>query len=270
MEGKPTCLLSQISPRFHPLGNDDPIRPIVIVGPRGIGKFTIQRKLTKILGDKAYSAVPTQILEKPLEEGEEMPDHRVTPEQFAEMKKNNSFICTIHDQQTVYGYSKEDFTASQSANTVYVLATSIEGLISIKSSGVNPIVILLKQRDLTDLDGRIRQREGLSQEAIYQKQKEARKDITFIEAHMELFDVIIENNRMKTTITLIIDHLHTIYPDIIPPPPPFSLKADVLQDNKELKEALVDRDAKIKSLRHSVRVANKKLQRRMDRMHKHE
>ena len=186
-------------------------KPIVFVGPSGIGKGTIIGKLRELYPDRfAFSISHTS---RQPREGETngVQYHFVTREKFEEMIKNGELLEYTQVHGNYYGTSFEAIHAVEATGKICILDINIDGAIAVYKSEMKPFIILLKPTSFDALERRLRGRGTETEEQIQKRLETTRQELRRYEENQAIFDMQIENDRLDATLVKICEELFKRY-----------------------------------------------------------
>lgn len=178
-------------------------RPIVFVGPSGIGKGTIEKAIMAANPDRfAFSVSHTT--RKPREgEVDGVAYNFTTLEQMEKEIQEGKFLefCKIHGN--LYGTSFAAIEKVTSTGKFCIIDINIDGAISIKEKGLNPFIIFLKPVSLEALEARLKGRGTESDDVVAVRMQTAREEMERHDQMKDLWDLSIVNDKMEDTLNTI-------------------------------------------------------------------
>ena len=190
---------------------------VAMYGPSGVGKSTVSRLLTTVLGDYVENVpIVTTRRKKRGDEGEY--NHTSTIE-FTRMQKEQKIIAATqipsHSEKRWYGYQEKDIQAIWDKGKIPVVITEqhlLQGLSayygrrSILSFGLLPPG-RSRRAMLSQLLHRLRSRGRDTERHIQDRMKNAERDLDFFEERSELFDHILVNEDLDVVLETLKGHV---------------------------------------------------------------
>lgn len=186
-------------------------KPVVFVGPSGIGKNTIINKIREMYPDRfAYSVSHTSRAPR---EGEidGVNYHFVDREKFEWMIQNNKLLEYAQVHGNYYGTSFDSIKEVENSGKICILDLNIDGAIAVSKSDLKPFIIFLRPVSIQSLERRLRQRGTESEEAIQKRMKTAEEEMKRFEENKTIWDLIIVNDRLEQTLIEISSELFKRY-----------------------------------------------------------
>lgn len=186
-------------------------KPVVFVGPSGIGKNTIINKIREMYPDRfAYSVSHTSRAPR---EGEidGVNYHFVDREKFEWMIQNNKLLEYAQVHGNYYGTSFDSIKEVEKSGNICILDLNIDGAIAVSKSDLKPFIIFLRPVSIQSLERRLRQRGTESEEAIQKRMKTAEEEMKRFEENKTIWDLIIVNDRLEQTLIEISSELFKRY-----------------------------------------------------------
>lgn len=186
-------------------------KPVVFVGPSGIGKNTIINKIREMYPDRfAYSVSHTSRAPR---EGEVdgVHYHFVDREKFEWMIQNNKLLEYAQVHGNYYGTSFESISEVERSGKICILDLNIDGAIAVSKSNLKPFIIFLRPVSLQALERRLRQRGTESEEAVQKRMHTAEEEMRRFEENKSIWDRVIVNDRLEQTLIEISSELFKRY-----------------------------------------------------------
>jgi guanylate kinase len=175
-------------------------RPVVFVGPSGIGKNTIITHLMELYpGRFAFSVSHTTRAPR---EGEVdgVNYHFVTREKFEQDAANKKFLEHAEVHGNYYGTSFEAIRAVERSGKTCVIDVNIDGAIAVAKSRLKPFIIFLRPESIPALERRLRARGTESEESIRKRMATATEEMKRFEENKSIWNLVIVNDRMDKTL----------------------------------------------------------------------
>lgn len=186
--------------------------PIVIAGPSGVGKGT----LIKMLIDKypnlfGFSVSHTT---RPPRPGEENHIH-YNFVSLSEMKAGvlrNEFVehATVHT--SMYGTSKAAILKIREQNKICILDIDMQGVQSVKKSGIDCKYIFIAPPSMEELEKRLRGRGTETDDKIEIRLQNAIAEVAY--GTTENFDCVLVNDNLEETYKSLMKRIITWYPNL--------------------------------------------------------
>lgn len=186
-------------------------KPIVFVGPSGIGKGTIIGKLRELYPGRFDFSVSHTTRAPRTGETDGVQYHFTTREKFEEMIKNGEFLEYAEVHGNYYGTSFAAIHAVEASGKICILDINIDGAIAVYKSEMTPFIILLKPTSFEALEARLRGRGTESEEQIQKRLNTTRNELKRYEENKEIFDIEIINDRLDATLVKISSELFKRY-----------------------------------------------------------
>ena len=187
-------------------------RPVVFVGPSGIGKNTIIQKLMELYPNRfAFSISHTTRAPR---EGEINGKHYhfVTREKFEQDLAAKKFLEHAEVHGNYYGTSFEAIRAVERSGKICLLDVNIDGAVSVAKSRLKPFIIFLRPISLAALERRLRGRGTETEEQIAKRMETATREMERFEENKGIWNLVIVNDRMDETLVTIANELFKRYP----------------------------------------------------------
>lgn len=187
-------------------------KPLVFVGPSGIGKGTIIKGLRKLYPERfAFSVSHTT---RSPREGERdgIDYHFVTREQFEADLAAGKFLEHAEVHGNYYGTSYDAIRQVERSGKICILDVNVDGAIAIAHSRLKPFIILLAPSNFQMLERRLRKRGTEDEETIQKRLATSRTELQRFEENKELWNLIVINESYDKTMVEISTELFKRYP----------------------------------------------------------
>ncbi|KAK1797387.1 hypothetical protein P4O66_008753 [Electrophorus voltai] len=179
-------------------------RPVVLSGPSGAGKSSLLKQLLQEFhGVFGFSVSHTTRKPRPGEQDGKGPDFSVLSpngsEQLLVNTSGRAVMSSVCAHQRCYlcaFASKAAVQEVQGQNLICILDVDMQGVKSIKRTGLNPIYISIQPPSMDVLEKRLRERKTESEESLQKRLQAARVDME-ISREPGLFDVVIINDHLE-------------------------------------------------------------------------
>jgi guanylate kinase len=186
-------------------------RPVVFVGPSGIGKNTIIGKLMDLYpGRFAFSVSHTTRAPR---EGEVdgVSYHFVTRAKFEEGIANRKFLEHAEVHGNYYGTSFEAIRTVERTGKICFIDVNIDGAVHVAKSRLRPFIIFLRPESLQALERRLRARGTENEESIRKRMVTATEEMRRFEENKAIWNLVIINDKIDTTLVQIATELFKRY-----------------------------------------------------------
>lgn len=186
-------------------------KPIVFVGPSGIGKNTIINKLRELYPNRfAYSISHTSREPRTGEENG-VHYHFVSREKFESMIQNNEFLEYAEVHGNYYGTSFASIKQVTDSGQICILDLNIDGAIAVSQSDLEPFIVFLRPSSMPALEARLRRRGTETEELIQKRMKTAEEEMKRFEENKSIWSMVIVNDRMDQTLVELSSELFKRY-----------------------------------------------------------
>ena len=186
-------------------------KPIVFVGPSGIGKGTIIAKLRELYPNRFDFSISHTTRQPREGETDGVQYHFVTREKFEEMIANGELLEHAEVHGNYYGTSFAAIHAVEATGKICILDINIDGAISVYKSDMKPFIILLKPTSFDALERRLRGRGTETEEQIQKRLTTTKNELKRYEENQAIFDLEIVNDRLDATLIKISEELFKRY-----------------------------------------------------------
>ena len=174
-------------------------RPIVFVGPSGIGKGTIIHNLMNKYKDQfAFSVSHTT--RKPREGERNGVDYIfVTREQMNKDIEDGKFIDYNYIHRNIYATSYESLENVTKSGKICIFDINVNAALKMRQTKLNPFIICLLPRTMDVLEERIRYRGQDDENSIKTRLKTAEEEIKLINENKDKWDMLLINDNSNET-----------------------------------------------------------------------
>ena len=173
---------------------------LVIVGPSGVGKGTLIRKLNEDYPDSFSFSVSHTTRSPRSNEVDGVHYHFTTKEQFLKDKENGCFLETAMVHNNIYGTSKSAVDDVINQGKICILDIDLQGAQSVYNLGLRHKVkfMYIKPPNLDDLRARLAERNTEKKEEVEKRMLNSAKEIEALNNQLRhMFDCIIINQELN-------------------------------------------------------------------------
>mmetsp|Transcript_12988 Transcript_12988/g.30335 ORF Transcript_12988/g.30335 Transcript_12988/m.30335 type:complete len:476 (-) Transcript_12988:114-1541(-) len=174
--------------------------PLVVCGPSGVGKGTVIESLRSRFPSDVFGFSVSHTTRQP-RPGEIHGQHYyfTTSEEIQQEIDNGRFVEHAVVHGNYYGTSKESIAALQRENKITILDIDVQGVMSVKKSGVSARYVFISPPSMEELESRLRGRGTETEEAILKRLGNAAKEIEYGEERGN-FDHVFVNHDLEKTV----------------------------------------------------------------------
>jgi guanylate kinase len=187
-------------------------KPLVIVGPSGVGKGTLIKMLQETFGNQLGFSV-SHTTRKPRDgEIHGIHYHFRRRESMEKMISEGAFIeyAKVHDN--IYGTSFEGVELVTSSGKVCLLDIDVQGLQAISKTQLQPNAIYIAPPSFEELERRLRGRGTEKEEAIQKRLANAHSEMAYLEHHLSGNKII--NDALEDTFIKLKHKIMSWYPHL--------------------------------------------------------
>ncbi|XP_043277896.1 guanylate kinase isoform X2 [Venturia canescens] len=172
-------------------------RPLVLCGPSGTGKSTLIKRLFEEFPDTlGFSVSHTTRVPR---SGEEHGKHYyfTTKEAMQDLIDQGEFIENAVFSDNMYGTSKKAVEDVKNNGKICVLDIDMQGVMQIKKSDLEPLLIFIKPPSISELENRLKGRKTETHDSLQRRLSMARAEIDYGEQPGNFHAVIVNDNLDK-------------------------------------------------------------------------
>lgn len=188
--------------------------PLVICGPSGVGKGTVIESLRSRFPPEVFGFSVSHTTRQP-RPGEAHGEHYhfTTQEDIQRDIEEGLFVEHALVHGNYYGTSKEAIEVLQRDDKITILDIDMQGVISVKESGIAAKYVFIAPPSMIELENRLRGRKTETEEAIQKRLGNAAKEIEYGEKDGN-FDRLFVNNDVEQTVDEMVEVLTKWYPQL--------------------------------------------------------
>jgi len=186
--------------------------PLVVCGPSGVGKGTVIESLRKRFPPGVFGFSVSHTTRQP-RPGEIHGQHYyfTTVEEILRDIDSGLFVEHARVHGNYYGTSKHAITVLQSDGKITILDIDVQGVKSVKESGLPSKFIFIAPPSMKELEDRLRGRGTETDEAISRRLGNASQEIEYGREEGN-FDRVLVNQDVERTVDEMVDVLMEWYP----------------------------------------------------------
>lgn len=160
-------------------------RLVVISGPSGVGKSTLVRELLKSTDLPLEISVSATTRAPRTGEVDGVHYHFLSPEQFANLKKQGAFLeCKeVFGRGDWYGTLREPVASGLQAGKWVILEIDVEGAMAVFSQFPEAISIFIHPGTTQELERRLRGRKTETESSIQRRLEVASRELTYVDRY---------------------------------------------------------------------------------------
>lgn len=196
--------------------SDHTIKPLVVVGPSGVGKGTLLGRFREAY--EGASRVCVSHTTRGIREGERdgVHYHFVTREKFEALIAEKAFIEYADVHKNYYGTSFQSVKDVAESGAICFLEIDYQGALSFRESDIECNYIFITCKGGIDtLRTRLEGRESETEETIKNRLATALKEFEFYEQNKDFFDATIVNDDLEKASQELIQVLSELYPELV-------------------------------------------------------
>jgi len=188
-------------------------KPLVVVGPSGVGKGTLLEYLTKKFNNTFVRAVSHTTRGKRQNEVDGVHYHFVTKDEFEKKIQQNCFLEFANIHGNMYGTSFQSIKDVESKKQICILEKDFQGAVAIKNANIDANYIFITcDGQIKTLHQRLKGRQTESDEQINNRLKTAEIEFDFLNKNPTFFNYVLSNDDLKKSQTEMTDLLLNWYP----------------------------------------------------------
>lgn len=189
-------------------------RVLVVVGPSGVGKDTLMKKLFDKYPNSFQKAVThtSRAMRPGEEEGKNY--YYVSREAFEKLKDEGGFVETNYYNENYYGTSKMELNKASTMDKVMYLIIDINGANSIFDLKIPANFIAFVPKEFDDLKKRLEGRGTEAEDVIQGRVETAKKELERIESS-PFFNYKIVNDDLETAFKDLEEKMKILYPTLL-------------------------------------------------------
>lgn len=184
-----------------PQSSSHPGLLIVLVGPSGVGKSTISRRLTQVM-DVIYVVSATTRPRRPGDEKGKTYDH-IDQAEFFRRLDNDEFLEYAQVYGDYYGTPKHPTLDHLAAGRNVLMEIDVQGALQVRYQYPDALLIFLLPPDEPTLLRRLKERARESEEEIYKRFRAAKREIHMAKGS-RAFDYMVINDNLDHAVEEIV------------------------------------------------------------------
>lgn len=186
-------------------------RPLVFVGPSGIGKGTIEKKMMEKHPERfAFSVSHTTRAPRPGEE-HGVAYHFTTRDKMEQDIKDGKFLETCEVHGNLYGTSLAAIRSVIDSGKICVIDVNIDGAVSISKTDLNPYIIFLRPVSVEALEARLKGRGTEDEATVNVRMQTAKRELERHDELISLWNLDIVNDTLEETMSILQKALTELY-----------------------------------------------------------
>ena len=195
-------------------GSSSTYRPLVLVGPSGVGKGTLIGMLTSEF--PAVFGFSVSCTTRKPRAGEVHGTHYffTTVDDFQERKGRGDFIETNHVHSNYYGTLRSEVTRLQTEGKVCILDIDVGGAMQVHSAGLESTFVFIRPPNMQELERRLRTRGTEEESALQIRLSNAVKELEEGERLTHIFTRTLVNDQLDESYAQLKAMLLEVYPQL--------------------------------------------------------
>lgn len=188
--------------------------PLVVCGPSGVGKGTVIECLRNRFPADVFGFSVSHTTRHP-RPGEVHGQHYyfTNQEDIQREIDEGKFVEHAHVHGNYYGTSKKAIEVLQSENKITILDIDMQGVISVKESGIPARYVFIAPPSMEELEQRLRGRGTETEEAVQRRLGNAAKELDYGEREGN-FDRVFVNKDVEETVDEMVKVLEEWFPQL--------------------------------------------------------
>jgi guanylate kinase len=173
-------------------------KPLIVLGPSGVGKSTILTKLMQRFPETfEFSVSTTTRMPRP---GEQEGVHYffVTREEFQQQVEEGKFLEWAEVHLNLYGTSRETVESSMTKGKVCVLDIDVQGALQVYKKGLDCNYIFVMPPSMAELERRLKERSTEDDSGLRVRLRNAAGEIETAKSNPQLFKDFIVNEEVDS------------------------------------------------------------------------
>lgn len=180
------------------------LRPIVVMGPSGVGKGTVIKKMMEREPDAFGFSVSHTTRKARGGERDGVEYHFVSRGEMEEMERRGEFLEHAEVHGNMYGTSRGAVKAVTGAGKICVLDIDVQGGRQLRRSGADCVFVFIDPPSMTELETRLRGRGTETEDSIQVRMRNAKAEIE--ESYSPGFvDFRVVNDKLEDCVQGILD-----------------------------------------------------------------
>eukprot|EP00835_Amoeboradix_gromovi_P002790 NODE_165_length_16345_cov_0.329743.p6 type:complete len:189 gc:universal NODE_165_length_16345_cov_0.329743:8949-8383(-) len=188
------------------------MRPLVLLGPSGVGKSTFIKKLFAEYPDKFGFSISHTTRKPRRGEVEDVNYHYISKEEFMKLISENQFVEHAIYAGNHYGTSFKAVQDIADLNKICVLDIDSQGVDQLSQTSLNPVLVLIKAPSIQELEARLRKRATDDDSVIKSRLEIAVRELEW--AKTKHFDGVVVNDELEYAYEQLKSLLKTLYNDL--------------------------------------------------------
>jgi len=190
-------------------------KPLVVVGPSGVGKGTLLEYLTKRFNNLFNRAISHTTRNKRQHELDGVHYYFIDKDNFENKIKENHFLEHANIHGNMYGTSFQSIKDVENKKQICILEKDFQGALAIRKANIDAnYVFITCNGQIETLRQRLKGRQTENDEQINNRLKTAEIEFDFLNKNLSLFDCVLSNDDLITAQNEFVNILKKWYPCI--------------------------------------------------------